>query len=118
MRCLHAQILVAFAAKLALPACPVHPRHPDAVSRLYALDGRAALHYPAHDFMPQDQRLLYDARQLLPVAVGHVQIGMAHTANLYLDQDIIRPGCGGGTSSSDSGVLNSCRTAAFIAFSP
>ena len=89
----HAQILVAFTAKLALPACPLYPRHADPVSDLdtfsHALHRGAPLHHAAYNLVPQNQGLLYDAGQLLPVAVSHVQIGMTDTANLHLDQDFV-----------------------------
>ena len=55
---LHAQILVAFTAKLTLTACPLHPRHSDPVSHLDTflgtMDGRAPLHHPAYDLVSQD----------------------------------------------------------------
>src|SRR5208282_436493 len=86
---LQAQVLVAFLAKLTLSACPLHPRHTDPVSHLDTLDRRAALHHAAYDLMSQDQRLLHDVSQLRPVAIGHVQVGMTHTTNLNLDQDLV-----------------------------
>jgi hypothetical protein len=85
----HTQILVAFAAKLTLPACPLDPRHSDALAYLYTLDCRASLYHPAYDLVAEDQRLLYNAGQLRPIAVGHVQIGMTDAANLYFDQDFV-----------------------------
>src|SRR5208282_4271425 len=86
----HAQILVALAAELTLPARPLHPRHSNTVPYLDARDRCPALHHSAYDLVPQDQRFLYDARQLCPVTVGHMQIGMTHTTNLHLDHDLVR----------------------------
>ena len=77
-------------AKLTLTACPLHPRHPDPLSHLDILDRRTPFQHPADDLVSQDQRLLYDARQLRPVAIGYVQVGMTHAANLNLDQDLVR----------------------------
>src|SRR5208282_806069 len=82
---LYTQIFVAFAAELTEPACPLHPRHADPVSDLDVLDPRAPLHYAAYDLVSQDQRLLYNAGQLRPVAAGDVQIGMTDTTNFYLN---------------------------------
>jgi len=40
--------------------------------------------------VPQNQRLLHHAGQLLPVALRHVQVGVANTAGLHADQDFVR----------------------------
>jgi len=96
----HAQILVAFAAKFTLPACPVHPGHANPVADVYILHFilhcGAPLHHTAYDFVSEDQRFLYDAGKLRPVAIGHVQIGMTDAANLHLDQDLVRGRLGPG----------------------
>jgi hypothetical protein len=68
-----AQILVAFAAELALSACPLHPRHADAFSYFDGRDRRTPRHHSSYNLVPENQRLLYDARQLRPIAVGHMQ---------------------------------------------
>src|SRR5208337_1835791 len=88
----HAQILVAFLAKLTFPACPLDPGHSHPFANVHTLDSRASLHHPAYDLVPQNQRFLYNAGQLRPVALGHVQIGMTDTANLYLDQHFVHAG--------------------------
>jgi hypothetical protein len=88
----YTQILVTFPAKLTLPACPLDPRHSDAVAYFHTLDRRASFHHPAYDLMAQNQRFLYDAGQLRPVALSHVEVRMADAANLHFDQDLVPSG--------------------------
>jgi len=44
----------------------------------------------AYNLVSQNQWLLYDSGKLFPVTVSHVQIGVAHAADFYLNQDFVR----------------------------
>jgi hypothetical protein len=44
--------------------------------------------------VPEDEWPLDDPSQLRPVAIRHVQIGVAHTANLNLDENFALCGFG------------------------
>jgi hypothetical protein len=85
-----AKILIAFTAELALTAGPVHPRNANTVADFQVLDGFAFLHDATCDFVPRDQRLLGDANDLRPIAIGHVQIGMADATRFHFDQYLVR----------------------------
>jgi hypothetical protein len=91
---LNAKVLVAFTAKLTLSTGPMDPWHTDAVADIQTLNSRAHVNNGADHFVPEDKRLLDDPRQLRPVAVRDVQIGVAHAANLNLDQNFTCAGLG------------------------
>jgi hypothetical protein len=89
-----AQILIAFVAELTFAAGVLDPWNTDALSDSDALNGGASLDYATDDFVAEDQRLFYDACELRPVAVGDVQIGVAHAADFDCDQNFIDIGRG------------------------
>src|SRR5580700_6545286 len=70
------------------------PRHADAVADLHTLHIGADLDNVSHHFMPEDERFLDDPSQLRPIAIRHVQIGVAHSANFNLDQNFAFCGLG------------------------
>src|ERR1700757_4143347 len=84
-----AQVLVSFAAKFALTAAPVNPGHADAIADLQIVHRRAFLHYVTGNFVTENQRSLHDSRQLCPISISHVQVGMAGTTGFHLDQNFI-----------------------------
>jgi hypothetical protein len=61
------------------------PRHADAVADIHTLPSRADLNNGTDHFVPEDERLFDDPSQLRPVAIGDMQVGVAHTANFNLD---------------------------------
>jgi hypothetical protein len=85
----HAEVFVALAAKLAFSASPIKPRHTDSLSDRDALHGRPHLDHLADNFVSENQWLLHQTRQLLPVSVGNMEIRVANAANLNLDQDFL-----------------------------
>src|ERR1700674_5136717 len=84
-----AQVFVSFAAKFALPAAPVNPGHADAIADLQIVHCRAFFHYVTGNFVAENQRFLHDSRQLCPISIRHVQVGMAGTTGFHLDQNFI-----------------------------
>src|SRR5579863_7683148 len=84
-----AQVLVAFAAKFALTAGPVNPGHANAITDLQIVHRRAFLHYVTGNFVAENQRSLHDSRQLCPISISHVQVGMAGTTGFHVDQNFI-----------------------------
>jgi hypothetical protein len=88
--CLAAQVLAAFAARLAFTAGGVVPGHADAVSDREVRDLRAFFHHAAHHLVPGDQVGLGDGLQHRLVTLGDVQVGVADPAGLDLDQHLIR----------------------------
>src|SRR6202795_4128223 len=84
-----AQVFVSFAAKFALPAAQVNPGHADAIAHLQIVHCRACLHYVTGNFVAENQRSLHDSRQLCPISISHVQVGMAGTTGFHLDQNFI-----------------------------
>jgi hypothetical protein len=84
-----AQVFVSFAAKFALTAAPVNPGHADAIADLQIVHCRAFLHYVTGNFVAENQRSLHDSRQLCPISISHVQVGMAGTTGFHLDQNFI-----------------------------
>src|ERR1700728_239539 len=91
---LSAEVLVAFAAKLTVSTRPMDPGHADAVTDIYTPHGRASLNNGTDHFVPEDERPFDDPSQLRPVAIRHVQIGVAHAANLDLDKNFAPGGFG------------------------
>ena len=75
----NAQVLVAFAAKLTLSAGPIDPRHATAVADIDICTARADLNNGADHFMSKDEWLLDNPSQLRPIAIRHVQIGVAYS---------------------------------------
>jgi hypothetical protein len=73
-----------------VPACRIHPRHADPVTKLHDLDAGTDLDDDADAFMAGDE---WRGRLDRPVAARGMQIGMAHPARLGLDQYL--PGTGG-----------------------
>ena len=86
---LHAEIFISFFAKFTFTARPIEPGHSYAIADFQIADAGAGFGDAARYFMPQDQRLFHDSCELLPVAFGHVQIGMADAAGFYLYEDFI-----------------------------
>src|ERR1700735_2950293 len=85
---LHAQVFIAFAAEFTFAARPVEPRDPNSITDLEVAYGSPLFNDGPGDFVAEYHRLFHDACQLGPVAVGHMQIGMAYSAGLDLDQHI------------------------------
>src|SRR6202050_1824508 len=84
-----AQVFVSFAAKFALTAAPVNPGHADAIADLQIVHCRACLYYVTGNFVAENQRSLHDSRELCPISISHVQVGMAGTAGFHLDQNFM-----------------------------
>jgi hypothetical protein len=63
------------------------PGHADAVADIYTPHSRASFNNGTDHFVPEDERPFDDPSQLGPVAIRHVQIGVAHAANLDLDKN-------------------------------
>jgi hypothetical protein len=87
---LAAKILIPFFAQLAFAARPVNPGHSDAVSNFQLRNIRAFPGHVPRDFVPEDQRALHDLRELGPIAIRNVYVGMAHTAGFHLNQNFTR----------------------------
>jgi len=69
----------------------MNPRHSDLVAHLQVLNRRTLFDHPTGDFVAENQWSLYDCRQLRPIPIGDMQIGMAHAARFDLDQDFLGP---------------------------
>ena len=109
---LGAEVFVALAAGLATPHVQWIHGTPTR-SPISEFAGRASfLHHAADYLMPENQRPLGDSGKLLPIAVRHVQIGVANPASFDLNQDLIAGGLGAGNLLDDERFLNWCRTAA------
>ena len=91
---LDAEIFVSFSAELALAARPVNPGHADSLTQFQFSNRGALFGYASRDFMSENQRVLDDLRKLRPIAIGNVQIRVANTARLHLDQNFVRAGLG------------------------
>jgi hypothetical protein len=65
------------------------PGNAHAVSDLKVLYPLASLNDTTGNFMAQDHRPFNDPRELYPVAVGNVQVGMAYPAGFDFDQHLI-----------------------------
>ena len=89
-----AEVLISFETKLAVAAGVLHPRDTDAVADGDTLNGGATLDYAADDLVAEDERLFYNAGELGPVAIGNVEIGVAHATDFDLDQDFVVAGAG------------------------
>jgi hypothetical protein len=72
----------------------VQPRNADAIADLQIFNGGAFFHDAAGDFVSEDERFFDDARELRPVGVGQVQIGVAYAAGFDFDQHFVRGGLG------------------------
>lgn len=86
-----AKVFVSLAAELAVATTPVKPWDADPV--VYMMDvtnPRAHFGHAPNDLVTENQRLLDDFRQLRPIAIGHMQIGMAYAAGLNPDQEFVR----------------------------
>ncbi|MGA7424981.1 MAG: hypothetical protein WBW77_20020, partial [Candidatus Sulfotelmatobacter sp.] len=79
---------------LTLSAGPMDPRHANAVADIDILYTRADLNNGADHFMSKDERLLDNPSQLRPIAIRHVQIGVAYSANFNLNQNFTLRGFG------------------------
>jgi len=44
------------------------------------------------NLVAENERSLYDPRELFPIPISHVHIGVASTTGFYLDQNFIRCG--------------------------
>src|SRR5580700_3749669 len=84
-----AQVFVSFVAKFALSAAPVNPGHANAIADLQLVHCRAFLHDVPGNFVAENQRSLHDSRQLCPISIRHVQVGMAGSTGFHLDQNFI-----------------------------
>src|SRR5580692_8543008 len=85
-----AQVFVSFPAKFALIAAPVNPGHAYAIADLQIVHCWAFLNHATGNFVAENQRSLHDSRQLCPISISYVQVGMAGTAGFHLDQNFIR----------------------------
>src|SRR6266436_3910787 len=85
---LGAQVLIPFQAQFTLAARPVHPRNSNSISNLQIVDVSALFDHAARNFVAEDERSLHDCRQLTPISIGYMQVGMAHSAGFHFDQDI------------------------------
>lgn len=81
-----AQIFVSRAAEFTFAAAPVDPRNPNMIADLKIAHGIAHLNDATRHFMAEYEGLLDDWRQLGPVAICHVNIGVADAACLDLNQ--------------------------------
>lgn len=99
-RLVGAEVLFAFPAQLALAARPVRPGDADAVADLQLVHVRATLDDAPDDFVPGDQRQLDDPLQLLPIAFGDVEIGVANAACFDADQHLVAAGRRSGSVSN------------------
>ena len=90
----HTQILIAFLAKLTLPAGPLQPGHAYPIANLDTLHLGSAFYHTADDFVSQNQWLLYDAGELRPIAIGQVEIGMTCARTTDFKQNLSRAGLG------------------------
>ena len=59
------------------------------IADLQLANRSAFLDHAPRDFVAQYHRFLHDARQLRPIAIGHVQVRMTNSASLHFDQHII-----------------------------
>src|SRR5580700_3160066 len=84
-----AEIFVPFPARVALTARPVNPRHSHSIADFQFANRGALFHDSPRNFMSENQRSLDDFRELRPVAIGNMQIGMANAASLDLYEDFI-----------------------------
>jgi hypothetical protein len=85
-----AEVLISFQAEFTLAARPVHPRNSGSISNLQIADVSALFDHAPRNFVAEDERSLYDCRQLAPISVRYMQVGMAHAAGFHFDQDIAR----------------------------
>jgi hypothetical protein len=65
----------------------MNPGHADAIADLQIVHCRAFLHYVTGNFVAENQRSLHDSRQLCPISISQVQVGMAGTTGFHLDQN-------------------------------
>jgi hypothetical protein len=72
----------------------MNPRHANVVADLQILNRSIFFDNPADNLMPEDERLLHDAPQLLPISIGHVQIRMADAAGFHFDENFAGAGLG------------------------
>src|ERR1022692_1113117 len=84
-----AQVLVSFTAEFELTTAPVKPRHSDAVADLQIVYCFALFHHVTGNFVAENQRSLHDFRQLCPIPIRHVQVGMACSTGFHLDQNFV-----------------------------
>src|SRR4029077_5126671 len=84
------EVLIAFQAEFTLAARPVHPRNSSSISNLQFARVSALFDHAPGNFVAEYERSLYDWRQLTPISVGYMQVGMAHAAGFHFDQDIAR----------------------------
>src|ERR1700731_2810212 len=91
---LNTKVFIPLAAEFTFLTGPVHPRNTNAVSEFQMIDGCALFHNATGDFVPEDQWSFGDRNDLRPIAIGHVQIRMAHATRFHLDQHFLRVGLG------------------------
>ena len=91
---LDAEIFVAVAAEFTFAATPVQPGDADAIADLEIVNGGSFFHDAACDFVAEDERFFDDARELGPIGIGQVQIGVADATGFDGDQDFVRAGLG------------------------
>jgi len=87
-----AQVLVSFSADLAFAAAPIYPGHSHTIADFQVADFRTSLDNAADDLVTQDERPLDECRQLRPVTLGNMEIGVAYSSRFYFDQDLIGAG--------------------------
>ena len=78
-----AEVLIPLQAEFTLAAGPVDPRNAYPVTNSQLVDGCAFLDDATDNLVAENQRLLHDPRELLPIAIGDMQIGVAHPAGFH-----------------------------------
>ena len=82
-----AEVFIPLAAEVTLVTGPVNPRDTHSVIDLQLANGRALLDHAPGNLVAKNERLLDDSGQLHPVRIGNMQIGVAHPAGFYCDED-------------------------------